>query len=186
MLDYPIIEVGNVATVIVKDMFRLGRDYLKVGYYTEIFFVERDVRYVAINDGVDSAKGDNDFTPFRNLFNDFYAKDTNKKVRAIKKSQGMAGEHLTKPPYGYKVDPNDRKKWIVDEEAAAVVKRIFDLYVAGKGSMQIAKILKADKVLTTRAYYVEQKGKSLPDNPYSWNESTVVAVLERMDYCGIR
>ena len=139
------IEAGNVATVIVKDMSRLGRDYLKVGYYTEIFFVERDVRYIAINDGVDSAKGDNDFTPFRNLFNDFYAKDTSKKVRAIKRAQGMAGEHLTKPPYGYKVDPNDRKKWIVDEEAAAVVKRIFDLCVAGKGPMQIAKILKAEK-----------------------------------------
>ena len=118
------IEAGNVSTVIVKDMSRLGRDYLKVGYSTEIFFVERDVRYIAINDGVDSAKGDNDFTPFRNLFNDFYAKDTSKKVRAIKKAQGMAGEHLTKPPYGYNVDPNDRKQWIVDEEAAAVVKRI--------------------------------------------------------------
>ena len=96
----------------------------------------------------------------------------------------MAGEHLTKPPYGYKVDPNDKKKWIVDEEAAAVVKRIFDLCVAGKGPMQIAKVLKADKVLTTRAYYAKRKEKSLPDNPYSWNESTIVAVLERMDYCG--
>ena len=178
------IEAGNVATVIVKDMSRLGRDYLKVGYYTEIFFVERDVRYIAINDGVDSAKGDNDFTPFRNLFNDFYAKDTSKKVRAIKKAQGMAGEHLTKPPYGYKVDPADRKKWIVDEEAAAVVKRIFDLCVAGNGPMRIAKTLKADKIPTTRAYYAKQKGKPLPDNPYSWNESTIVAVLERMDYCG--
>mgnify|MGYP000810256651 CR=1 FL=1 len=96
----------------------------------------------------------------------------------------MAGEHLTKPPYGYKVDPNDRKKWIVDEEAAAVVKRIFDLCVAGNGPMRIAKTLKADKVLTTRAHYAKQKGKPLPDNPYSWNESTIVAVLERMDYCG--
>lgn len=178
------IEAGNVGTVIVKDMSRLGRDYLKVGYYTEIFFVERDVRYIAINDGVDSAKGDNDFTPFRNLFNDFYAKDTSKKVRAIKKAQGMAGEHLTKPPYGYKVDPTDRKKWIVDEEAAAVVKRIFDLCVAGKGPMQIAKILTADKVLTTKAHYAKQKGKVLPENSYSWNESTIVGVLERMDYCG--
>ena len=178
------IEAGNVGTVIVKDMSRLGRDYLKVGYYTEIFFVERDVRYIAINDGVDSAKGDNDFTPFRNLFNDFYAKDTSKKVRAIKKAQGMAGEHLTKPPYGYKVDPTDRKKWIVDEEAAAVVKRIFDLCVAGKGPMQIAKILTVDKVLTTKAHYAKQKGKVLPENPYNWNESTIVGVLERMDYCG--
>ncbi|WP_417083625.1 DUF4368 domain-containing protein [Evtepia gabavorous] len=178
------IEAGNVAIVIVKDMSRLGRDYLKVGYYTEIFFVERDVRYIAINDGVDSAKGDNDFTPFRNLFNDFYAKDTSKKVRAIKKAQGMAGEHLTKPPYGYKVDPADKKKWIVDEEAAAVVKRIFDLCIAGKGPMQIAKILKLDKVLTTKAYYAKQKGKLLPDNPYNWNENSIVGILERMDYCG--
>ena len=178
------IEAGNVGTVIVKDMSRLGRDYLKVGYYTEIFFVERDVRYIAINDGVDSAKGDNDFTPFRNLFNDFYAKDTSKKVRAIKKAQGMAGEHLTKPPYGYKVDPADKKKWIVDEEAAAVVKRIFDLCIAGKGPMQIAKILKADKILTTKAYYAKQKGKLLPDNPYNWNENSIVGILERMDYCG--
>ncbi len=96
----------------------------------------------------------------------------------------MAGEHLTKPPYGYKVDPADKKKWIVDEEAAAVVKRIFDLCVAGKGPMQIAKILKADKVLTTRAYYARQKGKSLPENPYSWNDNSVVGILERMDYCG--
>ena len=146
--------------------------------------MERDVRYIAINDGVDSAKGDNDFTPFRNLFNDFYAKDTSKKVRAIKKAQGMAGEHLTKPPYGYKVDPADKKKWIVDEEAAAVVKWIFDLCIAGKGPMQIAKILKSDKILTTKAYYAKQKGKLLPDNPYNWNENSIVGILERMDYCG--
>ncbi len=178
------IEAGKVATVIVKDMSRLGRDYLKVGYYTEIFFVERDVRYIAINDGVDSAKGDNDFTPFRNLFNDFYAKDTSKKVRAIKRAQGMAGEHLTKPPYGYMVDPADRKKWIVDEEAATVVKRIFDLCIAGKGPSQIANTLKADNVLIAKAHYAKKKGKALPENPYNWDESTIVGILERMDYCG--
>lgn len=176
------IEAGNVGTVIVKDMSRLGRDYLKVGYYTEIFFVERDVRYIAINDGVDSAKGDNDFTPFRNLFNDFYAKDTSKKVRAIKKAQGMAGEHLTNPPYGYKVDPNDKKKWIVDEEAAAVVKRIFDLCIAGKGPMQIAKILTADKVLTVKAYYAKRDGKTMPDNLYRWDYKSISGILERPEY----
>ena len=178
------IEAGNVGTVIVKDMSRLGRDYLKVGYYTEIFFVERDVRYIAINDGVDSAKGDNDFTPFRNLFNDFYAKDTSKKVRAIKKAQGMAGEHLTNPPYGYKVDPNDKKKWIVDEEAAAVVKRIFDLCIAGKGPMQIAKILTADKVLTVKAYYAKRDGKTMPDNLYRWDYKSISGILERPEYTG--
>ncbi len=162
----------------------LGRDYLKVGYYTEIFFVERDVRFIAINDGVDSAKGDNDFTPFRNLFNDFYAKDTSKKVRAIKRAQGQAGEHLTKPPYGYMVSPTDKKQWIVDEEAAAVVKRIFDLCIGGKGPMQIAKILKEDKVLTAKAHYAKKKGKALPENPYDWRDSTIVGILERVGYCG--
>lgn len=178
------IEAGNVGTVIVKDMSRLGRDYLKVGYYTEIFFVEKDIRYIAINDCVDSAKGDNDFTPFRNLFNDFYAKDTSKKVRAIKRAQGQAGQHLGKPPYGYQNDLTDKKKWIADKEAAGVVKRIFDLCIAGKGPMQIAKILKSDKVLTTKAYYAKQKGKVLPENPYDWNENSIVGILERMDYCG--
>lgn len=122
-------------------------------------------------DGVDSAKGDNDFTPFCNLFNDFYAKDTSKKVRAIKRAQGQAGEYLTKPPYGYKVDPTDKKKWILDEEAAAVVKQIFDLCIAGKGPMQIAKVLQVNRILTVKSYYAKQKGKKLPDNPYRWNEN---------------
>ena len=178
-------EAGKVTTVIVKDMSRMGRDYLKVGYYTESFFAERDIRYIAINDGVDSDKGDNEFTPFRNLFNDFYARDTSKKIRAVMRAKGNAGEHLcTNPPYGYMKSPDNKKQWIVDEEAAAVVKRIFDLCVAGKGPLQIAKILTADKVLTTKAHYAKQKGKVLPENPYSWNESTIVGVLERMDYCG--
>jgi len=178
------IEAGNVATVIVKDMSRLGRDYLKVGYYTEIYFVEKDVRYIAINDGVDSAKGDNDFTPFRNLFNDFYARDTSKKIRAVKKAKGQAGEHLGEPPYGYVKDTNDKKKWVVDEEAAEVVKRIFALCIAGKGPMQIAKVLTADKVLTVKAYYARRDGKPFPENPYQWNESSIVGMLERMEYCG--
>ena len=104
-------EAGKVQTVIVKDMSRMGRDYLKVGYYTESFFAERDIRYIAINDGVDSDKGDNDFTPFRNLFNDFYARDTSKKIRAVMRAKGNAGEHLcTNPPYGYMKDPADKKK----------------------------------------------------------------------------
>lgn len=144
------------------------------------------MRYIAINDGVDSAKGDNDFTPFRNLFNDFYAKDTSKKVRAIKRAQGQAGEHLTKPPYSYIVSPTDKKQWIVDEEAAAVVKRIFDLCIAGKGPMQIAKILKEDKLLTVKAYYAAKKGKAFPDNPYNWNKNSIVAILERMITAGMR
>ena len=178
-------EVGKVKTVIVKDMSRMGRDYLKVGYYTESFFAERDIRYIAINDGVDSDKGDNDFTPFRNLFNDFYARDTSKKIRAVMRSKGNAGEHLcTNPPYGYRKDPADKKKWIVDEEAAEVVKRIFDLCIAGKGPMQIAKMLMADKVLTVKAHYAKQNGRTMPDNPYRWSVESIRGILERPEYTG--
>ena len=178
-------EAGTVRTIIVKDMSRMGRDYLKVGYYTESFFAERDIRYIAINDGVDSDKGDNDFTPFRNLFNDFYARDTSKKIRAVMRSKGNAGEHLcSNPPYGYMKDPADKKKWIIDEEAAEVVKRIFDLCIAGKGPMQIAKILTADKVLTVKAYYAKRDGKAMPDNLYRWDFKTIAGILERPEYTG--
>ena len=178
-------EAGKVKAVIVKDMSRMGRDYLKVGYYTESFFAERDIRYIAINDGVDSDKGENDFTPFRNLFNDFYARDTSKKIRAVMRSKGNAGEHLcTNPPYGYRKDPADKKKWIVDEEAAEVVKRIFDLCIAGKGPMQIAKMLTADKVLTVKAHYAKQNGRTMPDNPYRWSVESIRGILERPEYTG--
>ena len=178
-------EAGKVTTVIVKDMSRMGRDYLKVGYYTESFFAERDIRYIAINDGVDSDKGDNEFTPFRNLFNDFYARDTSKKIRAVMRAKGNAGEHLcTNPPYGYMKSPDNKKQWIVDEEAAAVVKRIFDLCVAGKEPMQIAKILTADKVLTVKAYYAKRDGKTMPDNLYRWDYKSISGILERPEYTG--
>ena len=178
-------EVGKVKTVIVKDMSRMGRDYLKVGYYTESFFAERDIRYIAINDGVDSNKGDNEFTPFRNLFNDFYARDTSKKIRAVMRAKGNSGEHLcTNPPYGYRKDPANKKKWIVDEEAAEIVKRIFALCIAGKGPMQIAKVLTADKVLTVKAYYAKRDGKSMPDNLYRWDYKSIAGILERPEYTG--
>lgn len=178
-------EAGKVQTVIVKDMSRMGRDYLKVGYYTESFFAERDIRYIAINDGVDSDKGDNDFTPFRNLFNDFYARDTSKKIRAVMRAKGNAGEHLcTNPPYGYMKDPADRKKWIVDEEAAEIVKRIFDLCIAGKGPMQIAKLLTAEHILTVKAHYAQRAGKPLPEKPYHWDPKSVAGILERPEYTG--
>ena len=178
-------EAGKVKTVIVKDMSRMGRDYLKVGYYTESFFAERDIRYIAINDGVDSDKGDNEFTPFRNLFNDFYARDTSKKIRAVMRAKGNAGEHLcTNPPYGYMKSPDNKKVWIVDEEAAAVVKRVFDLCIAGKGPMQIAKALTADKVLTVKAYYAKRDGKAMPDNLYRWDYKSIAGILERLEYTG--
>ena len=178
-------EAGKVQTVIVKDMSRMGRDYLKVGYYTESFFAECDIRYIAINDGVDSDKGDNDFTPFRNLFNDFYARDTSKKIRAVMRAKGNAGEHLcTNPPYGYMKDPADKKKWIVDEEAAEIVKRIFDLCIAGKGPMQIAKLLTAEHILTVKAHYAQRAGKPLPEKPYHWDPKSVAGILERPEYTG--
>ena len=156
----------------------MGRDYLKAGYYTESFFAERDIRYIAINDGVDSDKGDNDFTPFRNLFNDFYARDTSKKIRAVMRAKGNAGEHLcTNPPYGYMKDPVDKKKWIVDEETAEIVKRIFDLCIAGKGPMQIAKLLTAERVFTVKAHYAQRDGNPLPEKPYQWSPKSVAGIL---------
>ncbi len=178
-------EAGKVKTVIVKDMPRMGRNYLKVGYYTESFFAERDIRYIAINDGVNSDKGDNEFTPFRNLFNDFYARDTSKKIRAVMRAKGNSGEHLcTNPPYGYMKDPADKKRWIVDEEAAEIVKRIFALCVDGKGPMQIAKALTADKVLTVKAYYAKRDGNPMPDNLYRWGFKIISGILERPEYTG--
>ena len=178
------IEDGKVKTVIVKDMSRLGRDYLKVGYFSEIFFPDNDVRLIAINDGVDSFKGDNDFTPFRNLFNDFYAKDTSKKIRAVFKSKGMSGEHLGQPIFGYMKNPDNKKQWIIDEPAAEIVRKIYDLCIDGKGPTQIAKILRKEKILTAKSYYAQAKGKPTPDNPYHWNENSVIHILERMEYIG--
>ncbi|WP_033116527.1 recombinase family protein [Intestinimonas butyriciproducens] len=183
------IENGEVSTLIVKDMSRLGRDYLKVGFYTEVLFVEKGVRFIAINNGIDSAnQQDSDFTPFLNIINEWYAKDTSKKIRAVMKSKGEAGEHLcTNPPYGYRKDPADKKHWVVDEEAAEVVKRIFALCLDGYGPSQIARILKADKVITPTVYY-QRMGKAtrspLPDNPYSWDQKSVAGILERPEYQG--
>lgn len=179
-----LVEQGLVGTWIVKDMSRFGRDYLQVGRYTEIVFPSYDIRFIAVNDGVDSARGDNDFTPFRNLFNDFYAKDTSKKVRSVMKAKGTSGKHLGKPPYGYRSDPQDKDRWILDEEAAPVVKRIFDLAIAGVGPCRIARILEADGVLTVKALYAKQKGTPLPDRPCHWIEQSVVNILERMEYTG--
>lgn len=179
-----LVEQGLVGTWIVKDMSRFGRDYLQVGRYTEIVFPSYDVRFIAVNDGVDSEQGDNDFTPFRNLFNDFYAKDTSKKVRSVMKARGTSGKHMGKPPYGYRSDPQDKDQWILDEDAAPVVKRIFDLTIAGVGPSRIARILEADGVPTTKALYAQRKGKPTPERPCHWHEQSVVGILERMEYTG--
>ncbi len=179
-----LVEQGLVSTFIVKDMSRFGRDYLQVGQYTELIFPSYDVRFIAINDGVDSAYGDNDFTPFRNLFNDFYAKDTSKKVRAIFRAKAARGEHLGGAPYGYMDDPEQHGHWIIDPEAAKVVKRIFDLTIDGKGPDRIARILEADNTPTVKALYAARKGKPLPDRPYHWVEQSIVTILERQEYTG--
>ncbi len=142
------------------------------------------MRFIAVNDGVDSERGDNDFTPFRNLFNDFYAKDTSKKVRSVMKARGTSGKHMGKPPYGYRSDPQDKDRWILDEDAAPVVKRIFDLTIAGVGPSRIARILEADGVPTTKALYAQRKGRPAPDRPCHWVEQSVVGILERMEYTG--
>ena len=183
MMKY--VEDYSVSTLIVKDLSRLGREYSYMGRLQDFIFPAYDVRFIAINDDVDSAKGENDFAVFKNVFNDYYAKDTSKKIRAVVKMRGEAGEHLaSNPPYGYVKDPENKKRWIVDEEAAKVVRHIFDLCIAGKGPMQIAKILTADKVLTVTAYNARQKGWTMPENLYQWCSKSVIGILERREYTG--
>ena len=183
------IEAGIVKRVIIKDMSRLGRDYLQVGMYTEIMFPEHDVHFIAVNDGVDSKQGDNEFTPFRNIINEWYAKDTSKKIRAVMKVKGNAGEHLTtNAPYGYRKDPDDPKQWLRDNEAADVVYDIGLYVMDGYGPSQIARLLRERKILTPAAYY-ESKGivcnVKKQDDPYIWNASTVAHILDRWrEYLG--
>ena len=182
------VEAGKVKRVIVKDMSRLGRDYLQVGMYTEIFFPEHDVHFIAVNDGVDSNQEDNEFTPFRNIINEWYAKDTSKKIRAVKRSKGMAGEHIgSHPPYGYMKNPENKKEWIVDEEAAEMVREIFRLCVSGYGPTQIANILTERKILCPTYYALEKGGKprtALPADKFAWNGPVVAKILDRLDYLG--
>ncbi|MFR8621046.1 recombinase family protein [[Ruminococcus] torques] len=156
------IKAGKIKRVIVKDMSRFGRDYLQVGFYTDMLFPDFGVHFIAVNDGVDSTRGENEFTAIRNVFNEMYARDTSKKIRATWQSKGKSGEHLTTiPPYGYMKDPDNKKKWIIDEEAAAVVQQIFALCVSGMGPTQIAKWLeKAKSSIRTALLAVKGYGKS--------------------------
>lgn len=143
---------------LVKDLSRFGRDYLTVGQYTDIIFPSYDVRFIAVNDGVDSNRGDSEgFAAIRNLFNEWYPRDTSKKVRVSLRQRGTSGKHMGKPPYGYRCDPEDKDHWILDEEAAQVVKLIFDLCIDGKGPEQIERILEEKQILTTRALYAKRK-----------------------------
>lgn len=184
------IENGEVKTLIVKDLSRLGREYLQVGYYTEIYFPQRGVRFIAVNDGVDSLYYEsNDFTPMRNYFNELYAKDSSKKVRVVKRAQAERGELLGgRPPYGYRRDEKVRKGIVPDEEAAAVVKRIFSLCAEGKGPNQIARILTKEQILNPTNYYYQKHAKSHKyldtTSPCRWSNSTVTGILDNKTYLG--
>ena len=185
-----LISEGKVGTLIVKDMSRLGRDYLQVGMLTEMFFPNNDVRFIAINNGVDSVnQAENDMTPFINIFNEFYAKDTSRKIRAVFQAKGKSGKPLCSSlPYGYIRDPNDKNRWIVDEEAAEHVREIYRLCVQGYGILQIAKIMTRKQVLIPRAYALSKGrklcGSSNVNDEYTWSPSTVSHMLSRPEYLG--
>ena len=178
------IENQLVGTVIVKDLSRFGRNYYQVGYYTEKFFAEHDIRFISISDNVDSNKGTNEFAPFHNLINDFYAKDIAKKQKAAIDSKGNAGQRLTtRAIYGYQKDENGQ--WIVDEEAASVVKKIFELCIKGNGVQQIANYLFTNKIKNPSAYKGQiKKGGIAERNPSLWSAQTVSQILTKQEYCG--
>ena len=181
------VEAGRVEAIVIKDMSRLGRDYLKVGQVMEVLR-QRGVRLIAINDGVDSLKGDDDFTPFRNIMNEFYARDTSRKIRSVFKAKGMSGKHLTGTViYGYLWDEK-REHWLVDEEAAEVIRRIFSLTLEGYGPYQIACKLSADRIeipVVHLARFNEGVNRSKPvKDPYGWGSSTIVNILKKREYLG--
>ena len=182
------VEEGKIRTVIVKDMSRFGRDYIMVGYYTEIYFGNCNVRFIAVNDGVDSnVQTENDLTPFKNVFNEWYAKDTSKKIRAVFKAKGNSGKHLsTNPPFGYIKDPNDKEKWIIDEEAAETVKRIFQMFVDGMRMPEIARKLTEEKVETPQLYNLHRGRKihRLSEFPEIWSVASVKGILDQIAYAG--
>ncbi len=181
------IEVGKVGTVITKDLSRLGRDYLKTGEYIEIIFPDYDVRYIAVNDGVDTIKSENELMAFKNIFNDWYARDCSKKIRAVLKAKGMSGKPLAHACYGYKQSENDKNLWEIDEEAAKVVKEIFQLCINGYGPAQIARMLTENGVPTPSEYALLQ-GK-VPNHKNvkrhnKWDHQTVAFILEKAEYAG--
>ena len=185
------IENGDIGTVIVKDMSRVGRDYLQVGFYTEVFFREKGVRFIAVSNGVDSTNNtSSEFAPFLNIMNEWYLRDCSRKITAVLRAKGKEGKPITSnPPYGYVKSPDDKNLWLVDEEAAEVVKKIFRLTVEGMGPYQIAKRLTEEKIEKPSYYQAtRQRGnfKTMCDfeTPYNWTGGSVVRILERPEYMG--
>ena len=182
------IEMGYVTTVMVKDLSRLGRDYVSVGNYTDSYFPDHNVRFIAVNDGIDSDEGESEIAPFKNILNEMYARDISKKVRSSHRLRGNSGEPLSQPPYGYMKSPENKKKWIIDPEAAEIVKEIFKMTLDGKGSETIARILQERKILVPMAYWqskgLNRGGKKTQANPYKWCKSTVSKILAQQEYCG--
>ncbi len=182
------LEQGKAAAVFVKDLSRLGRNYIEVGRLTEEFFPEHDIRLVAVSDNIDTDEGENEMAPIRNLFNEWYSRDISKKKRISNKIKGNAGEPLGQPPYGYMKDPEDPKHWIIDMEAALVVRRVYSMTLDGFGTEQIAAQLEQEGILTPRAYWltkgIKRPGKGKEQPPTKWNSSTITKILTTQEYCG--
>lgn len=182
------IEMGFVSAVMVKDLSRLGRDYVSVGNYTDSYFPDHGIRFIAVNDSIDSEKGESEIAPFKNILNEMYARDISKKIRSSHRLRGNMGEPLSQPPYGYQKSPENKKKWIIDPEAAEIVKSIFKMCLDGKGNETIARILQEQKVLVPMAYWqskgLPRGGKKTQPNPYRWCKTTVQKILSQQEYCG--
>lgn len=182
------VELGYISAVIVKDLSRVGRRYDMVGYYTDTYFPDMDVRFIAINDNVDSDEGENEIAPFKNIINEYYARDISKKCKSSYRIRGNSGEPLAPPPYGYIKSPDNPKKWVVDPEASLIVKDIFRMCLEGKGNETIARYLQENQVLTPIAYWaskgIRKGGKKTNLNPYKWNNSTIETILKKQEYCG--
>ncbi len=182
------IEAGYIYAVMVKDLSRLGRDYVSVGNYTDVYFPDHDIRFIAVNDGIDSEEGESEIAPFKNILNEMYARDISKKIRSSHRLRGSMGEPLSQPPYGYMKSAENKKKWVIDPEAADVVKSIFKMCLEGKGNETIARILQEQKVLVPMAYWqskgLPRGGKKTQPNPYKWCKTTIERILSQQEYCG--
>lgn len=182
------IEIGLVSAVMVKDLSRLGRDYVSVGNYTDSYFPEHNVRFIAVNDAIDSDEGESEIAPFKNILNEMYARDISKKIRSSHRLRGSMGEPLSQPPYGYMKSSENKKKWIIDPEAATVVKSIFKMCLDGKGNETIARELQENEVLIPMAYWrskgLNRGGKKTQTNPYKWCKTTIQKILSQQEYCG--